>query len=145
MAADRKQVHMESFSFLSTKILVLIERRQHRKENRGKIHGNYKTLHGSLILREQIEIFSVVGVPLGPISFTSSAWYAVDPCVYIYLEVCTAQRSFAINPWHCSYLVHWMLKAHQSSFTVEHKSCTPIIRQFNITLAFSITVKKITN
>lgn len=32
-------------------------------------------------------------------------------------------HSFTIYPLHCPDLVHWMLKAQQSSRTVKHESC----------------------
>ena len=60
-----------------------------------------------------------------PISFTSNTRNAVDPGVLINLEAGPTHGPFTVYPWHCFHLVHWMLKAHQSSSpTVEHTPCT---------------------
>lgn len=76
-----------------------------------------------------------MGIPMGPIGFTSSTWNAVDPGVLVHIKISTADDPFTVNPWHCLYSVHWMLKAHQSFLAVEHESC---IHPIHITSSFII-------
>lgn len=75
-------------------------------------------------------------VPIHPIGFATNTWHAVDTSVLVNLEGGSTHDPFTINSWHGSHLVHWMLKAHQPSFTMEHASCTFIMYQQSLTFLF---------
>lgn len=60
------------------------------------------------------------GRPVGPVSFASDTWNAVDTCVLIDLEIGATHGSFTVDPGHGLQFVHRMLKAHQPSLAVEH-------------------------
>ena len=48
--------------------------------------------------------------------------------------------SLTVNSWHCLQFVHGMLKAHQSSFTVEPASCWKGSKRFGTTLFYDFKI-----
>lgn len=62
-------------------------------------------------------------IPLSPIGFTTPTRNRIDPRVSVHFEISTTHYTFTIHSWHCFNLVHWMLKTHQTTFTVKHTPC----------------------
>nr|AFK44008.1 unknown [Lotus japonicus] len=75
-------------------------------------------------------------VPLHPIGLTSHSRNAVNSCILINFEVGPTHGPFTVYPWHCLQLVHWMLKAHQTSFTVKNTPCWKGSKGFGTSLFY---------
>lgn len=74
-------------------------------------------------LTHETAVAKLIRGPVSPVGFASDTWNAVDPGVFVDFEVGPTHGTFTVNPGHRFHLVHWMLKAHQPSLTVEHTPC----------------------